>query len=107
MHFEPPADDDDVCQLVGRFRRKAHEQGWTEKEIVSATRGITVAGAVEQLTPLIEPAEPEPLTWLAKFDWTLDYVDGARMLDHDEALTFRPRRFLTRVYRLAVRGSTR
>jgi len=107
MHFEHRADDaDEVCQLVGRFRRKAREQGWTEEAIEWATRGVTATPAAEQLGPHVEPASPEPLTWRTQFERTLDYVEGARVLDHDQAADFRPLRFLVRGFWLALRGGT-
>lgn len=109
MTFEPQdaTDADEACQLVGRFRRKAREQGWTEEAIEWATRGVTAARVAEQLAPHIEPIGPEPLSWRTQFERTRDYVEGARVLDHDEAAEFRPLRFLARGFRLAHREGTR
>src|SRR3954471_12145078 len=95
MHFEPrdPTDSDEACQLVGRFRRKAREQGWTEEAIEWASRGVTAAQVVEQLAPHIEPTGPEPLSWRTQLERTRDYVEGAKVLDHDEDADFHPLRF--------------
>jgi hypothetical protein len=109
MSFEPQdtTDTDEACQLVGRFRRKAREQGWTEEAIVWATRGLTVGRVVEQLSPHVEPTGPEPLTWRTQFERNRDYVEGGRVLASDPAAEFRPLRFLARGLRLAIRGGTR
>jgi hypothetical protein len=109
MHFEPQdtADSDEACQLVGRFRRKAREQGWSEEAIEWASRGVTVAGAVEQLAPHVEASGPEPLSWRLQFERTLDYVEGARVLAHDDSAGLRPLRFLARGFGFALRGGTR
>lgn len=109
MSFEPQetTDADEACQLVGRFRRMAREQGWTEEAIEWATRGVTAARAAEQLAPHIDATGPEPLSWRSQLERTRDYIEGARVLDHDEAADFRPLRFLARGFRLAQRGGTR
>jgi membrane-bound lytic murein transglycosylase B len=109
MTFEPQdtTDADEACQLVGRFRRKAREQGWTEEAIEWATRGVTVRRVVEQLLPHVEPTGPEPLSWRTQYDRTRDYVEGGRVLASDQAAEFRPLRFLARGFTLALRGGTR
>ena len=62
---------------------------------------------VEQLAPHIEPTGPEPLSWRTQLERTRDYVEGAKVLDHDEDAEIHPLRFLARSFRLALRGSTR
>lgn len=107
LEAQDPADPDEACQLVGRFRRKAREQGWTDVAIEWASQGLTVAQVASQLSPHIETTDPEPLTWRTQFDRTSDYAEGCRVLASDQSAKFRPLRFLARGFRLALRGGTR
>lgn len=104
---EDTTDPDEECQFVGRFRRKAREQGWTEEAIEWASRGLTVGRVVSQLSPHIERIGSEPLTWRTQFERNRDYVEGCRVLATDQAAKFRPLRFLARGFRLALRGESR
>lgn len=109
MSFEAreTADPDEACQLVGRFRRKAREQGWTEEAIEWASQGLTVGRVASQLSPHVEAMAPEPISWRTQFERNRDYVEGCRVLAGDDAAEFRPLRFLARGLRLALRGGTR
>jgi len=109
MSFEArdTADTDEACQLVGRFRRKAREQGWTDDAIEWASQGLTVGRVASQLSPHIETTGPEPLTWRTQFERTRDYAEGFRVLASDQSAKFRPLRFLARGFRLALRGERR
>ena len=106
MCFDPedPIDPDEACQLVGRFRRKAREQGWSDEAIEWASRGLEVDRLASQLAPHIEKTGPEPLTWRTQFERNRDYIEGCRVLVSDQAVKFRPLRFLARGFRLALRG---
>ena len=97
-------DPDEAGQLVGRFRRKAREQGWTEEAIEWASRGLTVGRVAGQLSQHIEPLAPEPLALRTQFERNRDYVEGCRVLASDQSVKFRPLRFLARGFRLALRG---
>jgi hypothetical protein len=99
------ADADEACRLVGRFRRMARGQGWTQEDIERACRGLRARRVVEQLTPHVTPTEREPVTWRTQWERMRDYGDGFRVLAADESVDFHPLRFLARGFRLALRGA--
>jgi hypothetical protein len=109
MSFEEQdtTDPDQACQLVGRFRRKAREQGWTEEAIEQVNQGLKVDRVASQLSPHIETTGPEPLTWRTQFERNRDYAEGGSVLVNDQAVRFRPLHFLARGLRLALRGKRR
>lgn len=109
MSFEAQdtADPEQACQLVGRFRRKAREQGWPEEAIERVSQGLKVDRVASQLSPHIETTGPEPLTWRTQFERSRDYAEGGTVLVSDQAARFRPLRFLARGFRLALRGERR
>ena len=57
-----PGDDDDACHLMGMFRRKAREQGWSETDIDRACRSVEGRQVQHCLSSYIEPTEREPLS---------------------------------------------
>jgi hypothetical protein len=102
-----PGDDDDAGQLMGTFRRKAREQGWTEADIDEVCRGVTTQRVHQDLRPYIEPVGPEPLSWRTQFDRNRDYVEGGWFFAEDRSAAFNPRRFLARGFKMALRGTRR
>lgn len=104
--FEP-LDGDDACRLMGAFRRKAHEQGWSEAALERACRGVSARRAFAELERYIEAAEPEPLSWRTQFQRTRDYVKGCRLLADDREADFNPVHFLARSFKIAFRHARR
>lgn len=102
-----PGDDDDACHLMGTFRRRAREHGWPAADIDEVCRGVAGRRIHHDLRPYIEPVGPEPLSWRTQLDRARDYIDGCRVFADDDAIEFKPLRFLARGLKLALRGASR
>src|SRR5436305_1997826 len=75
-----PCDRDEACSFVGRFARKAREQGWAEEDIGRVCQGFPVERAFSALRPHIDETDPEPLSWRHQLDRLRDYAEGAAFL---------------------------
>ena len=72
-------DLDEACAFVGRFARKAREQGWAEQDIERVCQGFPPERALSALRPHVEEVA-EPLSWRHQLDRLRDYAEGAAFL---------------------------